>query len=63
MNKEATIDSKKAQEVIGACFKQSLKMENLIFRTMIDILLQYCPDKTFNSCFNTAIIQLTEKNK
>ncbi len=63
MNKKATIDSKETKKLIEACFEQNLRMENSIFRTMIDMLLRQCPDMSFQGCYNAAIVQMVKNNK
>ncbi len=63
MNKEANVNSQEAKKVIEACFDNSLRMENSIFKTMIDILLRLCPDMTYEKCYYTAIRQMVSNNK
>lgn len=63
MNKEVNINSKEAKKVIEACFDNSLRMENSIFRTMIDMLLRHCPNMTFESCYYAAVRQMVRENK
>ena len=44
-------------------FENNLRMENSILKTMIDLLLRQCPETTYESCYNAAILEMVKENR
>lgn len=57
---ENTKDLKTTLEYL---FENNLRMENSILKTMIDLLLRQCPETTYKSCFNAAILEMVKENR
>lgn len=50
-------------ETLNFLFNNNLKMENSILKTMIDLLLRQCPETTYESCYNAAILEMVKENR